>query len=162
MGDNNVLSGAAWTEDVIVTAAHTRWAKRRAFCINRDLDVAFIRSESKLPKYKWRQPKINEDVEYMGRTLRPRGSGVEKIFLSVEGTVEGWQPIPWDNPEEEIILMLGTGVVVKGMSGGPVRSRVDNNIVGINIAKARSKSGWFTLFQTTDVIQTVWEECNAT
>jgi hypothetical protein len=66
-------------------------------------------------------------------------------------------------------LWLGTGTVIKGMSGGPVVADSDGSIVGIVMGRPakglkkyqfeENKYGDLTLFVPYDVVDFVWRNC---
>lgn len=163
-------SAAPWDVDVVTTSAHINAFIDGEICNSPEFDVKFVKQQTSRLLAKWRNPIGFESVTYKGKleiTSEDRTmtmlmeSNSKGMVLRRTVVYSGGQKLNW--------LWLGTGTVIKGMSGGPVVADSDGSIVGIVMGRPakglkkyqfeENKYGDLTLFVPYDVVDFVWRNC---
>ena len=161
-------SAAPWTNEVVATSAHINALIEGELCQSKEFDVKFVKQETQFAK--WRDPVAFEELTYKGKIEAT--SEDRKMTMVIESNSVGLalrRTVIYWNGEKADWVWLGTGIVVKGMSGGPVIAKSDGAIVGIVMGRPakglkkyafeEEKYGDLTIFVPYSVVDFVWRNC---
>jgi len=162
-------SASPWQSNVIVTAAHIDSIIPNELCTYNIYDTKFV-EQNNLQTVKWRSPVVNEDVEMLGKlTILSEDKQMSIVMeIKVIGKVLRETSAIYKGNILDF-LWLGSGMTIKGMSGGPVVSLNDGAIVGMVIGRPapgiarykedRAKYQELFFFVPYDTINNAWKNC---
>ena len=162
-------SAAPWSDEVVATSAHIEAFIENELCKSEDFDVKFVNKATNQIA-KWRDPVGFEPLQYKGKLEVL--SEDRKMSMVMESTSEGIalrRTVVYWKGEKVDWLWLGTGTVIRGMSGGPVIASSDGSVVGIIMGRPakglkkyafeEEKYGDLTLIVPYSVVDYVWRNC---
>lgn len=163
-------SAAPWSSDTVATSAHLQAVVENEICNSYDFDVKFV-SKNTNAQPRWRDPIPFEQVEYKGKLrILSNDKSSEMLMESTSSGIVLRKTVSYWRGKEIDWVWLGTGMVIKGMSGGPVIATSDGSVVGIIMGRPakglekyefeRNKYGDLTIFVPYSIVDYVWRNCN--
>jgi hypothetical protein len=162
-------SASPWEEEIVVTSAHIDAYVENQICESKVADVKFVNNGT-TQIAEWRDPNSYEDVMYVG-FFKIEETETDKTMMSIQTktsgkilhkTTLGFRGEPTNN------FWIGSGMVIKGMSGGPVIAS-DGKIIGILVGAVSpkvprfqdyfDKFGPLTVIVPYSKIDEVWQKC---
>ena len=163
-------SASPWNEEILVTAAHIEAVIENEICNDPDFDTKFVRKLTG-QSVKWRQPISMEDVELHGKLTILSEDRTMSMVVDMQSLGKALRnTVIYHKGNQLSYLWLGSGKVIKGMSGGPVIAISDGAVLGIIVGKPapglkkysieEAKYQDLNLFVPYNTIKEVWEQCN--